>query len=389
MKQKIRLGLFFGGQSTEHEVSVITALQAYENLDLEQYDVTAIYVAKTGDFYTGNKLLDLKNYQNLDSLLLNSHKVILGKKDQQAGFYILGWRNNFFSLDVALPCFHGSWGEDGSIQGLFAILRLPFVGFGVLGSAVGMDKIVQKQVFQTLGIPVGKYATVYRENWIKKPKLEIKNLTKQLKFPLFVKPATLGSSIGVGRAKDEGELEFNIEVASAYAEKILIEEAFVDAQEVNCAALGWEEDVEASVCEMPVSSGGGLSFADKYQKKASKGSHPQGMASQARVIPAPISPKLTKLIQQTTIKVFRALDGCGVARIDYFVRGDKFWINEINTIPGSLSYYLWEPQGIKYPELLDKLIKLALQRAQLQQKTQLTFESGLLQQMALKGGIKN
>lgn len=391
---KIILGLFFGGKSTEHEVSVITALQAYENLDLKKYEVIPVYVSKLGDFYTNPKFLDLKNYKDLEGLILSSSKIILGRRGDQSGFYIPGLLSKFIPFDLAFPALHGSFGEDGCIQGLFEFYQIPYIGFGVMGSAVGMDKITQKAVFQALDLPIGNYIALKRHEWLENSQACLKKVSSFLKFPLFVKPATTGSSIGVGKVKNKDELSFQIEVAATFAEKILIEAAFEDVAEVNCSALGYHR-VEASVCEMPKASGEVLSFSDKYQrgegtKSSRSGLELKGMVSMSRIIPAPISPKLTKTIQEATIKIFQALDGCGVARVDYFVdqKREQYWVNEINTMPGSLSYYLWEPLGIKYSELLDKVIQYNMERAQEQKKTQYTFHSGLLQQMALKGGLK-
>lgn len=387
---KLRVGLFFGGRATEHEVSVLTALQAYENLDLEKYEVIPVYVSKKGDFYTNPKFLELKNYKDIDSLLLSSTKIIMGRKENQGGFFTQGLFAKFVSLDVAFLAFHGSFGEDGCIQGLLEIYQIPYTGFNVLGSAISMDKVISKAVFKELGLSVCKYFAINRGDFLKNPQKALGEIKKVLNFPMFIKPATIGSSIGVNKAQDEDSLNFALEVAFIYSEKALIEEAFEDTIEVNCSALGYEE-VKASVCEMPVASSEVLSFADKYQKGGGKGSKGAGMASLSRVIPAPISETLAKKIQEVTIKVFKVLDGNGVARIDYFVdeKAGKFWINEINTPPGSFAFYLWEKSGVKFSKLLDMLIEFALKRAENQTKTQYTFESGLLSQMAQKGGVKS
>jgi D-alanine-D-alanine ligase len=415
---KLRIGWFFGGRSTEHEVSVITAIQAYENLDKGKYEVIPIYVSKTGEFYTGDKFLNLKNYKDLDSLLLSSTKITLGTRvvkgnnGIQGGFYSQGMLSTRFTpLDLAFPLFHGSFGEDGCVQGLFEMYQIPYVGFGATGSALSMDKILQKHLFKSLGLPVCKFATITRTQFLKNPKYT-RRLLDELNFPVFVKPATIGSSIGVQRAKNFDELSFAIEVASTYAEKILIEEDLGGLVEVNCSALGYAQsakqpenkEVQVSVCEMPKPSGQILSFQDKYQRGGKgKGAASQGMASLQRVIPAPIKSIIAHQIQNATVKIFKELDGCGVARVDFFVdeKKDKFYVNEINTPPGSLSYYLWEKteyyigsnpiplKGLPYKKLLDLLIEFALERAENQKKTQYTFESGLLSQMATQGkGIK-
>ena len=309
--------------------------------------------------------MELKKYKDIDSLILQASKVTFVK----GGLQTLGFWPKFVSLDVAFPLFHGSFGEDGSFQGLLEIMQIPYVGFGVLGSAVSMDKVLSKLVFQALDLPIGKYVAIKRGQKID---------SKDLKFPVIVKPATVGSSIGINKVDNPDDLEFYVEVAGTYSEKILIEEAFENCIEVNCSALGYE-DVKVSVCEQPIASAAFLSFEDKYQKGS--------MKSMSRVIPAPISQRLTKEIQETTLKIFKALDGCGVARVDFFVdpKQERFWVNEVNSPPGSLAYYLWEKSGIKFPKLLDMLIEFGLKRSEDQKKTTYAFESGLLSQMSKKG----
>lgn len=406
MDKKLVVGWFFGGMSVEHEVSVVTALQAYENLDKEKYQVIPIYVSKSGDFYTNPKFLEIQNYKDLDQLLLSSTKVTLGKKSGsgqagltgQVGFWEIKTFPKFTSLDVAFPLFHGSFGEDGSIQGLFEMLQIPYAGLNVAGSALAMDKAMSKELFKGLGLNVAKYTSINRTAWIKDPNRCLKEIQNVVKFPLFVKPNTLGSSIGAQKAKNEDELSFAIEVASTYCETILIEEAFEDVIEVNCAALGDDYWVETSVCEMPVASSEILSFEDKYLK-GGKGSKGAGMANLSRVIPAPIPEKLEKEIKQATRWIFDMLGGFAVIRVDFFVNKEKtkFYVNEVNSPPGSLAFYLWNKTpntfetksvGLEYKDLLDKLVEYALKRAENRKKTQYTFNSGLLQQMANSEGSK-
>lgn len=388
MGKKLTVGLFFGGRSTEHEVSVITALQAYENLDKDKYQIIPIYVTKENEFFTSPKFIHLKNYKDIHSLILSSKQISFGKKNGKGGFLSQGFFGGFVEIDVALMAFHGSFGEDGPMQGLLEMAGIPYTGFNVTGSAVAMDKVIAKALFASLGLPMAKHVSIRRIDWNDNHLSCLKEIKANLKFPLFVKPALIGSSIGVNKAKDEDSLKFAIEVASIYCDKILIEEAFEGVIEVNCSALGYKK-VKASVCEQPLPTTEVLSFEDKYQK-GGKGAKGGGMASLSRIIPAPISAKLAKQIQDTTVKVFVALDGCGVARVDFFVdeKKEKFWINEINPIPGSLSFYLWEKSGISYSELLDKLIELAFERTEEKKKTQYVFNSGLLEQMA-KSGIVN
>lgn len=383
MTDKIRVGLFFGGRSVEHEVSVVSALQAYENIDKDKYEVLPIYVDKSGHFFTGHKFLDIKNYKDIQGLLYSSTQIVLANKNGQGGFLKQGFFKKFEPIEIAFPLFHGTFGEDGAIQGVFEIYSIPYVGFDVTASAVSMDKIISKALFKELGFNIGKYTWITRKDWIKDPEKCLKEIKKSLNFPMFVKPATLGSSIGAGKVLDEDSLQFTIEVACSYCEKILIEEAFEgNIVEVNCSGLGYG-DVEASVCEMPIKSADLLSFSDKYMK-GGKGKTAGGMETLDRKIPAPILSTLSKKIQNATIKIFKALNGCGVARIDFFVdvEKEKFWVNEINSPPGSLAFYLWEKSGISYKELLDKLVSYALERAHDRKKTTYVFQSGLLEMMA-------
>ncbi|MDO8429157.1 MAG: D-alanine--D-alanine ligase family protein [Candidatus Daviesbacteria bacterium] len=386
---KLKVGLFFGGRSTEHEVSVITALQASENLDRSKYEVVPIYVSKSGQFYSDPKFLELKNYQGLDQLLLSTPESILSEKNKQGGLTVAKFLPKFTPIDIAMPLFHGSFGEDGCIQGVFETYQIPYTGLNVIGSAIAMDKVASKYLFKGLGFKVADWVAVKRNDWNLDQAKVLKEIQESLKYPVFVKPATIGSSIGANKAKNEDELQFNLEVAFTYSDKVIVEACFEGKIEVNCSARGYKE-ITASVCEMPVSSGDLLSFEDKYQR-GGKGSKGSGMASLSRVIPAPISSRLTKEIQEATIKIFKALDGGGVARVDFFVDAEKetFWINEVNSPPGSLSFYLWEPAGVKFKELLDGMITDALSRAEDQKKTQYTFDSGLLEIMALKGETRS
>lgn len=388
---KLSVGLFFGGRSVEHEVSVISALQAWENLDKDRYRVIPVYVDKSGHFFTGHKFLDIKNYKDVQGLLYSSTQLVMANKNGKGGFLKQGFFKKFEPLDVAFPLFHGSFGEDGCIQGVFEIYGIPYVGLDVLGSAVAMDKIISKALFKELGFEIGNYTWITQSDWIENSKACIKEIKDKIKFPVFVKPATGGSSIGAGKAVDEDSLQFAIEVASAYSEKILIEEAFGgNIIEVNCSALGFK-DIKASVCEQPVKSEELLSFSDKYMKGGKGKTRAGGMETLSRIIPAPISKNLTSKIQEASIRIFNALNSCGVARIDYFVdpKKEKFWINEVNSPPGSLAFYLWEKSGISYRELLDKLIGFAIERAEDRKKTTYVFQSGLLEMMASGNVVGN
>lgn len=385
---KLVLGLFFGGRSTEHEISIITANQVLNNLDKTRFGIIPIYVSKEGEFYTNSKFSEIKNFKDIDSLLLSSTKVNLGKYKNRFGLFKQSIFQNFTPIDIAFPVFHGSYGEDGSIQGLFEAHRVPYIGFGVAGSSIGMDKILSKYLFKSLDLPIIDFIEVKRSDWLSNPKKIIEGLKKSFEFPMFVKPANLGSSIGVNKASNKDSLSFAIEVALIYGEKAIIEKSIKGIKEVNCSVLGYRNPI-ASICEMPIPRGDILSFTDKYKSGDAKGSKPSGMASLLRIIPAPISRDLSKKIQDASVKIFKAMDGCGVARIDFFVdeKNNKLFVNEINTIPGSLSYYLWDKAGIKFKNMLNKLIDFSLEREKDKEKTQYTFDSNILSEIS-KGGLK-
>ncbi len=391
MSIKLKVALLFGGRSTEHEVSVISALQAFENLDKSKYEVIPIFVSKNGQFYTNPKFLELKNFKDVTALLLSSTKITLGQKGGKGGFFQEGFLKPFVEIDLALPLFHGSFGEDGCVQGIFETYQIPYTGFNVLGSAVAMDKIISKYVFRSLGFNVAKFISINREEWIENPDKCLKLAKDALQFPLIVKPADIGSTIGITKAGNIDKLSFGIEVASAYSDKILIEEAFKDCIEVNCAALGYRK-VIPSLCEMPLRFGETLSYEDKYIRggKGVKGGKRGGMASLSRKIPAPISKQLSREITEATVRIFKELEGCGVVRVDYFVdtKLNKFWVNEVNSPPGSMAFYLFEPIGMKYQKLLDRVIECGLERFENAKKTQYAFDSPLLSQMA-KAAVGN
>jgi D-alanine-D-alanine ligase len=282
---------------------------------------------------------------------------------------------------------HGTYGEDGTLQGLLELAGLPYVGAGVVGSAVGMDKIVMKAAFRAAGLPIVRYTWFTRARFEREPDEVLDEVERDLRYPLFVKPANLGSSVGITRATDRAELRQALEVAASYDRRLLVEEGVERAIEVNCSVLG-NEDPMPSVLEQPVTWQEFLKYEDKYLR----GSKGQGMESAARRIPAPIPPDLTRRIQGLAVEAFRAVDCAGIARIDFLVdeSAGAVYVNEINTIPGSLSFYLWEPSGVSFPELVDRLIQLALERHAERAKTTYTYDSSLLRQIVAgaKAGAK-
>lgn len=332
--------MIFGGRSVEHEVSIITAYQAIEALDKSRFIPIPIYIRRDGRwFYT--------NSPNLSDFKKQYPKLLKKREFWGKALFV----KELAQLDVALPLVHGTYGEDGTLQGLLELADIPYVGSGVVGSAVGMDKVIMKAVFRGIGLPVVDYCWVRRDEWKDKREAVIERIERQIAYPLFVKPANLGSSIGINRVERREELIFALEVASAYDLKMIIEKAISPAIEINCAVLGEKEPL-VSLCEQPISWKAFLDYEEKYPGA-------KGMKGLARKIPAEIPEEMTRRIQEMAIAAFSGLDCRGVARVDFIVSQDKIFINEINTIPGSLSFYLWQPLGIAFTELLNRLIRLA------------------------------
>ncbi len=393
MKQgTTRVGVVFGSRSVEHEVSVITGQQVIAALDKSRYDVTPIYITKSGAWYTGPKLLDVANFKDDKAVLAGCDPVTLSpdpsvgglivRREDKGGLFKRSRDPEVLPLDVLFPTVHGTYGEDGTLQGLFELAGIPYVGSGVLGSAVGMDKIIMKSVFRDHGLPVVKYYAATRRAWENAPDETISAIEQTLGYPVFVKPANLGSSIGITQAKNREDLHEALEVAAHYDRRFLIEAAVPSAVDINCAVLGFQE-LQASLCEQPAALKDFLSYEDKYMR----GGKTSGMKGLARQIPAPISADLTRRVQQLAIQSFEMLDCRGVARVDFLLdtKTETLYINEINTLPGSIAFYLWEPLGINISALVDKLIQLAFEAHQERQRTTYSVDSPLLAQMGTSG----
>jgi D-alanine-D-alanine ligase len=351
---KVRLGVIFGSRSVEHEVSVITAIQLMKHVDTKKYDVIPLYIDKAGKWWLGSQELTAYSEQKIQHHSFQEY-VFNPSPTVDHGF------------DIAIIACHGTLGEDGTIQGLLELANIPYQGPGVVGSAVCMDKIITKKVLEASGIPVVNFQWFTKQEWkddeegVLDRLLDSGNTGHQLlHFPLFVKPANLGSSVGITKAKDKKSLIEAIEVALSFDRRVLIEQGMEDMKEVNVSVLGFESYL-ASTPEEPIASGEILSYADKYEGGGKKTG---GMASLKRRIPAPIPMSLTKRLQEAAIMAARQCDVSGVVRIDFMVRvgTGEFWLNELNTIPGSMSFYLWEATGVSYPELIDRLVEIATSR---------------------------
>lgn len=362
---KTNIGVFFGGRSTEHEISVISASQAMHAINRDKYDVTPIYISKQGKWYTGEALLDIANYRDVPALLAKVEEVYMEpcygdynlykKKKSMFGSNVLT------HLDVVIPVLHGSNGEDGIFEGVLESIGIPFAGCNTLSSANGMDKITMKMILQACDIPVVDYVWFTDKQWYAQREALIKKIEDKIGYPVIVKPANLGSSVGIGRATNREELIEKVDGAEIYSTRIIVEDMVEDLQEINCSVLGDCDEYQASVLEEPIKSGEILSYEDKYMG-GTKGA--KGMQASQKRIPAELPEDETKRIQYLATETFRVLSCHGVARVDVIVdrKTRDIYVNEINTIPGSLSFYLWEATGISFEQLMDRLVQLALKR---------------------------
>lgn len=393
---KIKVGVFFGGQSVEHEVSIISGIQAIHAFNREKYDIVPVYITKENEMYVGESIDKIEEYKNISTLLKKSQKVILvneNKKLNIVKYPMKKFGNNVIDyIDVAFPIVHGTNVEDGTLQGYFRTLCIPYVGCDVTSSAVGMDKYVMKTVLKDNDIPVLDCICCDAKKYNASPDEIITKIEEKIGYPVIVKPINLGSSVGIKVAKTKAELEDAFDYAFQFANKLLIEKAITSLREINCSVLGDYENAEASECEEPVGSDEILSYEDKYMSgnggsKSEGGS--KGMSSLSRKLPAPLSPEKREEIRTLAVNTFKVLNCNGVSRIDFMIdtNTDKLYVNEINTIPGSLAFYLWEAVGVKYDELLDRMVMLALKRDRELSEISFSFDTNILSGVKL-GGMK-
>ncbi len=382
----------FGGASPEHEVSVLTAMQAISALEGSSYKIRPLYITKNGKWFTGDYLLDLKHYEDLDKL--TQQAVSCHFTHNELGQTVLSEvKTGFFAkpeehvIHAVLTAFHGASGENGSFQGVCETYNIPYTGSGVMGSAVGMDKVTAKALCKSAGVPVVEGVDFFETEWVDSQE-SILDKIEQLSYPVIVKPVHLGSSIGVKVCSDKEALIEAVEIAFRFDEHLLVEKAISPLTEINCSVMGSAQNCRASVCERPMGTEELLSFKDKYMRDDAA----KGMASADRVIPADIPDSLASSIQETSKKVFRLFNCGGLARLDFLVESntEKFYFNEINTIPGSFSFYLWKESGIDFDRLLQELIELAVSTHQKKNGRVLSYETNLLSQKAVKGmkGLK-
>ena len=406
--EKQNVALIFGGRSPEHEVSIVTAHQVCAAL-AENHNVVPIYITKDGEWLTGDALRELAAFTEgslptaaeFDSVTVAFEGTSAGPDYVRGAFVVHPKRARWFRapektvlpVDVVFPAIHGTHGEDGTLQGLLELMNLPYVGSGVVGSAGGMDKIVMKAMLRENQLPIVPYVWWTQHQWQTDKARLVENVAATLGYPVFVKPAVSGSSIGVSAVKNSAnateELVTAVELASQYCHRILVEQAVQNPCEINCAVLGSSNvarQVTASVCEQPMTDAAFLTFDDKYiHETATKASDtsaqraPSAMAGAERKIPAPISEELTLHVQGLAAQTFQVLDCAGVARIDFLMDADEHvYVNEINTIPGSFSFYLWEHDGVAFPQLVSQLIDVAFSVHAAKNSLTYSYETNLL-----------
>lgn len=389
---KIRVGVFFGGKSVEHEISIITANQAITSINKDRYEIIPIYISKSGKMYTGEKLLDLTEYRDLDKLLKKLEEVTCVNNGDTVNILRVNHKifsNNIINtIDVAFPIMHGTNGEDGSIQGYLEILGIPYIGPDVLASSIGMDKIMMRRLLKEQNIPSLDYIAFYSLEYIKNEDKYINEIEKRLTYPVIVKAGNLGSSVGIKKAKNKEELKEAIEFSMEFSDRVMIENAIVNLKEINCSVIGDMINAKASILEEPIGSDEILSYTDKYVGGSkTKQSGSKGMASLQRKVPAEVPEEMATKIQEIAIKTFKILGCNGVSRIDFMIdlSDNSIYVNEINTIPGALSYYLWEATGKKFEEEIDELIELAFKRNRERQNRIYSYDQNIL---ALGNGVK-
>lgn len=378
---KIKLGVLFGGMSVEHEVSIITAIQAMESIDEKKYDIVPIYIAKDGTWYSGAMLKDIKIYNDMDLLKRYAKEVVLYKRD---GEFILQNKRGIFHrdvtvLDMCFPIMHGTLGEDGNLQGYLETVGIPYAESDTYAAVVGQDKVFMKQIWKDSHVPVVKYDWFFDNDYNQDPDGIIRRLEK-LGYPMIVKPARLGSSVGIKVCKNEEELRDAINDAINYDTKILVEEVVQNLVEVNISVLGNYQKQELSVIEEVGSGNDFLTYEDKYIGGGKSKGPSKGMASAKRIIPARISNELKEQVNDAAIKAFRSLNSSGVVRIDFLIdsKNKKVYANEINSIPGSLSFYLWDKTDKEYPILLDDVLNICIRDFKNKKTKTHSFDTNIL-----------
>lgn len=397
---KIKLAVLFGGKSVEHEISIISAVQAMRYINRDKYDVIPVYITKTNEMYHSEDMVNIEEFSKLKALLKKSRRVTFSVENGRTMLvktHTKAFEKKLVSeIDLAFPIVHGTNCEDGTLHGYLKMMNLPLVGCDITASAIGMDKYYMKTVFKDNGIPVLDCKCFTAKDYNTSADTVAQTIEDTIGYPVIIKPVNLGSSVGISKAANRDELDDALQNAFNFAGKILAERAVENLKEVNCSVLGDIDEAQASECEEPVNSDKILSYEDKYTsggkggaKGGSKGGS-KGMASLKRKIPADITPEQRDTIREMAVNAFKCLGCNGIVRIDFMIDKStgEIFLNEINTIPGSLSFYLWEPLGVKYTELLDRMIQIALKRNREQAEISYAFDTNVLEGISFGGGAK-
>lgn len=392
---KTKVAVLFGGRSVEHEVSIISGLQAFAALDRNKYDPIPLYITKDNRFFTGEHLGDIESYKHLDDCLKKAVRVLLVPGN--TGVDMIRYPGKRFgdnvvgSFETAIPVVHGTNVEDGTLMGMLEMLGVPYAGCDVTSSALGMDKFHMKAVLREAGLPVLPALAFSGKDYAHNSDGMIKQIEEACGYPLIVKPVNLGSSVGISKADDRDALQEALDTAFSFSARVLVEKAVSNLREINCSVLGDADEARPSVCEEPVGSDEILSYKDKYLsggKGGSKGAK-GGMSSLKRRCPADIPDDLRDTVQALAVRTFQALGCSGVARIDFLNDREtgELYVNEINTIPGSLSFYLWEAAGLSFTGLMDRLVELAFKRQREREALTFSYDTNILDGVSL-GGAK-
>ncbi|HBC22112.1 MAG TPA: D-alanine--D-alanine ligase [Porphyromonadaceae bacterium] len=387
---KTNVAVFFGGRSVEHEISVISALQAINAFDKDKYNIIPIYISKGGRWYTGDCLLTIANYKDLKALTDKATEVFMRPEYGDYNLYeakasgFMKKQKTVAEIHVVIPVLHGTNCEDGVFEGLLETIGIPFAGCNTLSSANGMDKITMKMILRECGIPVVDYAWCTDKQWLRDSDAIIADVESRLGYPVIVKPANLGSSVGIGKAANREQLIERIDNAARFSQRIIIEHMIEQLKEINCSVLGDADEHKSSVCEEPIKTGDILSYEDKYMggSKSAK-----GMQASDKRIPADLPVEMSEKIQHLAGETFRVLSCHGVSRVDVMIdeKDNSVYVNEINTIPGSLSFYLWEASGLSFSGLMDTLVQLALRRKRETDRKTFSYDHNIF---ALGPGLK-
>lgn len=382
---KTRVAVIFGGHSVEHEVSIISGLQALNALNKDKYEAFPLYISKDNCFYVGENLREIASYRDMPACLTAATRVLPVPAAQ--GVELIRYpmkkfgNNTIATFDVAIPVVHGTNVEDGTLMGYLEMLGVPYASCDVTSSALGMDKFAMKGVLAQAGIPVLPARQYTGKQYAVDSERVLDEIEQEIGYPVIVKPVNLGSSVGISKAKDRASLMDAMDLAVSFSARVLVERAVPNLREINCAVLGDYESARPSACEEPLNAEDILTFGDKYLSgSGGKSGGSKGMTDLKRRCPAELPEGMTEQVQALAVATFKALGCLGVARIDFL--NDKetgeLWVNEINTIPGSLAFYLWQEVRLSFDGLMDELVRLAFKRQRERESLTFTYESNIL-----------